>query len=405
VSAGEVLAAGVAPHHRAALVAGLLAALACAAGARRLVHRLRATGRPHHRLLPDAVTVALLAVAGAVHLALPLGHGGDAVLAAAFVGSGAAYAWLALRVVRGQRWRTATAGLLALTLAGYLAALAGGRERPDQVGLLTALVELVLLGLALAPVPGSARSRGPLPALATAAVVTSVLLVGSGAWAAAYAPGGTGHDHGPGPGPGHDHGGAGHPHHGGPSSGQALAGMIDLTVQRAATPADRRAADELAAATKASLARFGDIRAALAAGYRPTLARTGYGVHLEHRDAARDEAVLDPRHPELLMYAIADGRATLLSAVHTLPRATDPLPATGGPLLPWHTHNGCATLVPPGLGIVDPFGGCPPTGVQATLAPMLHVWVVDPPGGPFAHDVEQAWLAAYHRTHGIPFDW
>jgi len=187
---------------------------------------------------------------------------------------------------------------------------------------------------------------------------------------------------------------------------RAQAGVLMLPVSAdPPTAQQQRAAADLAARTRTSLARYTDIRAALAAGYRPTLARTGLSVHLEDKAAERDGRVLDPDRPELLMYAIADGRATLLSAVYTLPRAGQPGPTPGGPLTRWHAHNGCLSLLPPGFSVVDAYGGCPALSVQVTLPVMMHVWVVDNPGGPYADQVPEAWTRAFNADHGVPFRW
>jgi hypothetical protein len=172
-----------------------------------------------------------------------------------------------------------------------------------------------------------------------------------------------------------------------------------------ATPDQVRAAADLAARTKQGLARYTDIHAALAAGYRATLTRTGYSVHLENKAYSGDRQVLDPERPEQLMYAIADGRATLLSAVYTVPYAGMAAPAPGGPLTHWHSHNVCVTVLPPGWTVVDAYGGCPPFALQVAVPLMMHVWVVDNPGGPYADGVPDTWTRAFNRAHGVPFNW
>ncbi len=101
----------------------------------------------------------LLGVAAAVHLALPLGHFDGPLLTIAFVGSGAAYAWLAIRAYEGRTWRLWSALLLVATLISYLVVSATGGEEPDQVGIATALVELVALGLCLVPSREPGRPR------------------------------------------------------------------------------------------------------------------------------------------------------------------------------------------------------------------------------------------------------
>jgi hypothetical protein len=32
---------------------------------------------------------------------------------------------------------------------------------------------------------------------------------------------------------------------------------------------------------------------------------------------------------------------------------------------------------------------------------MMHVWIVEPPGGPFAEGVDQAWAREYLEAHAI----
>jgi hypothetical protein len=49
-------------------------------------------------------------------------------------------------------------------------------------------------------------------------------------------------------------------------------------------------------------------------------------------------------------------------------------------------------LTPPGFGIVSPYGTCPVLTVNLTIAEMIHVWVVDPPGGPYVEHIEDAWV-------------
>ncbi len=103
----------------------------------------------------------------------------------------------------------------------------------------------------------------------------------------------------------------------------------------------------------------------------------------------------------MLVYAIEDGRATLLGVVYVMERAGEPGLAPGGPITRWHAHNLCVSLAPPGIGIVTPFGGCPPLSITVTIAEMMHVWVVQPPGGPYAEGVDQAWARDYHMKNGI----
>ena len=405
MNAWDVLMAGIAPDHLpalivAAVVLGALTGWSATPRGRRLLAGL--TGA-------DRAAALLLAGSAAVHLALPLGHHDEAGLVLGFVGSGLGYGWLAAQVVRRRRWRLLAAALVVATLLGYLSVVGSGAEGPDQVGILTGLDELLVLGLAATPparAPLRSRMRRVRAGLATAGSLAALLVFGASVWGVAWAAPpmstSTGDTADLAAGPAarlaavpQEHG---HGH-----SSQAEAGMIALSDGVGGpTAAEQSAAADLARRTATAMTRYADIRRALAAGYRPTLTREGLAVHLE-RPHAPSAVGLDPTRPPLLMYAVEHGRATLLSAVYTAPLGGE-LPA-GGAGLHWHTHNGCVSLLPPGLGIASLFGDCPLLSVQATLPLMAHVWVVEPPGGALADQVDDAWVSAYNRDHGVTFTW
>jgi hypothetical protein len=81
-------------------------------------------------------------------------------------------------------------------------------------------------------------------------------------------------------------------------------------------------------------------------------------------------------------------------------RAGEAGPAPGGPITRWHAHNLCVSLMPPGVGIVTPYGGCPALSLTGTIPEMMHVWVVKNPAGPFAEGIDRPWALAYLRDHG-----
>jgi hypothetical protein len=383
MTAGQIFVSGIAPEHVPALLAPLV------------LFVLRRFLRLPSVALPDRVVGWLMAVSAAVHVALPFGHQDGPLWTLAFLGSGAAYGWLAYRALTGRRYRVLSVLLILATLVAYLAAILSGAEDADQVGLATALVELVALGLCLV----TAEPRRVRRVLGSVAYVVVVILVGALAWVGAlarHAAGGAGAV-----------GTVGSAHHHDHSAGaRAQAGVLVAAGDGAvATPDQVRAADALVAQTRAGLARFSDIHAALADGYRTTISRAGYDVHLSNDAYGKDGRLLDPRRPEELMYAIADGKATLLSAVYVMPTAGTPAPTPGGPLTHWHSHNVCLSAVPPGFSVVDAFGGCPPFAVKVALPLMMHVWVVDDPGGPFADGVPDTWTRVFNLDHGVPFAW
>jgi hypothetical protein len=185
---------------------------------------------------------------------------------------------------------------------------------------------------------------------------------------------------------------------------RAQAGIIMRPIARThPTVAQQRAADELAAATRAATLRYASVDAARTAGYELPPRATGLDVHLENKAFKSDRRVLDPQRPETLVYAIDGDRATLLGVVFVMETAGVAAPEPGGPITRWHAHNVCLTAVPPGFGIVSPFGGCPALSVNITTPEMMHVWVVDNPDGPFAEGLDKEWVRAYHAVHGTAY--
>jgi hypothetical protein len=308
-----------------------------------------------------------------------------------FLLSGVAYGWLGWRALAGRRYKTLSALLIVATLIAYVSVVTGGGEGADQVGIVTALLELVALGVCLTPSSG----RGARAAFGGIAFVMCVVVSGATIWATSFATHEAAASAAGGVHEGHEHGG-----------GRAQAGVIMRPLESTTpTAAQVAAAAELAARTQRALSQFTDIRAALAAGYRPSMARTGARVHLENKAYQKDGRVLDPQHPEMLMYSIVDGRATLLGAVFQMPRAGEPGPTPGGPITQWHAHDVCLTLLPPGLTVVSAYGTCPLLSVSLTIGEMMHVWTVDHPGGPYNDDVPDTWIRGYNGTHGVPFSW
>jgi hypothetical protein len=153
------------------------------------------------------------------------------------------------------------------------------------------------------------------------------------------------------------------------------------------TQAPATAADVLVEETRANLVAWTDISDAEAAGYRSIGdAITGH-EHLVQWDWAEDEVILDPTRPESLVYEVGPGGAReLVSAMYLLPPGStmDDVPDLGDADAVWHTHdNLCwsADRRVVGLLIDD---RCVPEGEPAPSVPMMHVWLVDHPCGPFA---------------------
>jgi hypothetical protein len=387
---------GIAPDHAAALI---LTALLPGVW---LLHRTITPRTEPSAPLPltQRWAIAGLAATGVLHIGLPIGHHDNAVLTAGFLGVGAAYIWLAVRVWRRRSWRLLTALLVVANLVGYLIVVTAGGEEPDQVGIITALDELMLFGLA---VTGPIHRRFA-RAVASAATISAVVLVGLVIWLGSFAA----HQHSDLDAdltsasaadaeievPHHDHE---HDH-----AARAQAGIIMRALTDHHPTAEQvRAADQLAKATEAAVARYSDIHAAMAAGYKPTGATEGVEVHLENKSYDTNAYILDPAHPQALVYVVANGKAALLGAVFRMPVAGRPGPEPGAAITRWHAHNICLTVLPLGAGLASPFGGCPALSIGATMPEMMHVWTAGNPGGPYVESVDPQWARAYNAAHGI----
>jgi hypothetical protein len=369
-----VLLDGIAPEHAAAFVAGILAAT------------VMAVLRGGSRSTVDRWAAAVLAYAAAVHIFLPFGHQDAVALTIALLLDGAAFGFLAWRAHVGRGWRIGTAILAPLTIVAYLSRAEDG----DQVGTLTALLELTAFGLAVATSRKVGRVFGSI------GVVFAVIVAGSGIWIATFKAHQAASADTQDPSIGHSHA-QGHEH-----LARAQAGVIMRPLATAhATAQQTAAAIALANSVKKAMAKYAKLSDALAAGYRyPIGKRQGMDVHMEHPDFKKDGRYLDPERPEMLVYAIAEGKASLMGVVFVMERAGDAGVDPGGPITRWHAHNLCISLTPPGIGIVTPFGGCPASSVTITVPEMMHVWIVEPPGGPFAEGVDQEWAREYLRGHG-----
>ena len=126
---------------------------------------------PVHRLL-----FWLLSVAGVIHVGLVLGHEPGFYSVAYLIG-GAAESGMARLLLLGRRWRRWTGVVLAASLLAYTVSSFSG-EPPDQVGLVTKLLEIAALWIVVSA-PVDRRWRRV--AGSTSMLALSVLVV-LGAW-------------------------------------------------------------------------------------------------------------------------------------------------------------------------------------------------------------------------------
>lgn len=328
---------GIAPEHRVGLLCLLASPL--------LLVQIR-----RWRAAPGEVRwcSGLLGTLAIVHLGLPVWFGS--------VVSAGLFGWLAVRCVTGRSWRVQAGFLVTAQLLLFVAASGVRAATADQVALTVSALELALLSI-------SCRR-----ALARVGTVALVLVFGTAMWVVSIAV--------------HDHDGV----------DRIQAGTVQRPAGPASTAVERAAARDLAAQVRAATARYATLAAAEADGYRATGPKTGLQVHFEHKGHQSDDRVLDPAAPEQLVYAVRGDRTRLLGVVFQVPVAGAAGPAIGGADTRWHAHDVCVSLLPPGFGVVSPFGSCPGLTFATTLPEMIHVWVVDPPGGPYAAHVEDDWV-------------
>jgi hypothetical protein len=153
------------------------------------------------------------------------------------------------------------------------------------------------------------------------------------------------------------------------------------------------AAAHLIKETDASLKRYTNVQAALAAGYTYAL-KTNGEEHLLYDGNDPSYQGLNPQDPSSLVYAInvPNHAPILLGAMYIMGDQQDG-PQIGGALTRWHSHlvtcvNGHQTIA--GFGVHLRNGCNPATWRDRYTAQMLHVWVVPYPGGVFSDDLSAA---------------
>lgn len=154
--------------------------------------------------------------------------------------------------------------------------------------------------------------------------------------------------------------------------------------------ADEQArADELVRRVNAVVDRYKNVNNALADGYfNMTPGSTGTNHYLNIKNF-KDETVMDPAHPENLMYNITpDGKSKLAGIMFVMRGPGEAGPKVGGPLTKWHLHED-ECWSPLGLPASALLGNSCPTGYYLDRSPeMIHVWIIPNASGPFGEDME-----------------
>lgn len=314
----------------------------------------------------------LIATTAGIHAGLVFTH--EPSFYTILYAAGAVAPWFVLRrLLAGRRWRKPAAAVLAGLIVGWGITMLTG-ESPDQISILTKLIELSALMITIQPVRRTRMRR----ALATATTIGVATLISLVAWIGAFSTGG-GHHLGDTPTPGV---------------------LIPAGEDREPTPVERAATQRLYEQTVAGIRAFEDPTVAAAAGYGVD-GIMGTDFHAENEPLKGDGRILDPTRPETLVYAVgASGAPVLLGAMYQMDDVGEVGPAVGGPLTVWHAHDHvCFSLVPPGLGgLTSPFGLCPLGTITLPITnEMMHVWTIPGVEDPF-DDLDDQWLSEYLAT-------
>jgi hypothetical protein len=355
--------------------------------------------------------------AGAIHATAVGIHGEHQPAAVAFALLAVfQVGWGALVLPRPRRWLAAVGAVgNAVALGGWVAAMTIGigaiegletAEDPAFADTAAAvLAAIAVIGVVAGIVALSSASASPrrrLPAAVTQVPVvaaTAVVVVAAMVSSTGHAHGADGHGVATAGATEHTHDDAAADHAAGdqeaaaPVPPEPFDGTlpVDLGGVPGVSPEQQARAEALLTANVEQLPRFADTAAARAAGYT-SIGDSSTGVeHYINWSLLADGRQLDPAYPESLVYRAGPGRArTLEAAMYVLePGVTlDNVPDVGGPLVQFHVHNdlcwrgsGDTYKVIPAAEVPAP---CPAGFERKLLEPMMHVWIVAHPCGPFA---------------------
>lgn len=152
------------------------------------------------------------------------------------------------------------------------------------------------------------------------------------------------------------------------------------------TAAQRAIATKLIADARTGLNAFVNVAAVEAAGYVSIGdgGTNGY-EHYVKWSYLTDAYELDPAHMESIVVKKNEAAPkTIVSAMYILTpgKTMDDTPPLAGELTSWHEHRDLCFEGPKLVAIA--VGGVCPRGVLTVTPPMLHVWMIPQPCGPFA---------------------
>ncbi|HEY7224075.1 MAG TPA: hypothetical protein VH561_10865 [Micromonosporaceae bacterium] len=342
--------------------------------------------------VPGVLATAAIASlgAGAIHATAAGSHSDHRAAVVAFVITATAQigwgAWALRRSVRLVN--LAGAAINAAAVGGWLLAKSNGisfvagldvKESPGFADSLAAtLAAVAVIGALLSLDRRSSFAAATNRVLASAAALATVALVIPGMVATSN------HSHDT---TAHDHGTALTPPV--PYTGKL---PVDLSGVPGVSPQQQAEAEALVTATILKLPQFADIASDQAKGYHSIGdAETGY-EHFINWSLVNDGRMLDPDYPESLVFQVdpATGKKTLAAAMFMANPGTtlDTVPPIGGALVQWHVHDDLCfrgqTNAWRVAGVVGADGKCRPGTFSLGTVPMVHVWIVATPCGPFA---------------------
>lgn len=161
---------------------------------------------------------------------------------------------------------------------------------------------------------------------------------------------------------------------------------LDLSGVDGVTPQQQAAAENLLAITILRLPKFADPEAVGAMGF--VSIGDGFLGHEHYLNVANmnDDKILDPDHPESLVFDTTVSPKKLVAAMYMLNKGDtlEDVPELGGKLTQWHVHDNLCFSGPRVAGLTDAEGNCGPGLTKGDATPMIHVWTEPHPCGPFA---------------------
>jgi len=258
------------------------------------------------------------------------------------------------------------------------------RQFADSLAVGLAAAAVLAVALYLIGAGSVALTHSPI-LTGTAAVVVAALAVPGMLSAGSHTHAGGGHDEAISAGGHHDEAAAT------PASAVAAkpydpALPLDLGGEIGVTPQQQARAENLLAITIIELPQFTDPAVAESMGF-VSIGDGGLG-HEHYLNVANmnDDKVLDPDYPESLVYDTSVTPKKLVAAMFMM-NAGDTLadvPELGGALTQWHVHDNLCFAGPKVAGLTDAEGNCSAGLTKGAATPMIHVWTVAHPCGPFS---------------------